>query len=124
MFKSKYPIFKCFQKHQKGFTLIELLVVIAILGVIAAVAVPNITKFMGSGETEAAEAEMHNVIVAISAAMSEDANHACGTYSDHVVGPSESSSGSGTNPGLYLINTTAWKYTITTNGTCTQGAKA
>ena len=124
MFKSKYPIFKCFQKHQKGFTLIELLVVIAILGVIAAVAVPNITQFMGSGETEAAEAEMHNVIVAISAAMSEDANHACGEYSDAVLGPTTDSTGAGTDPGDYLINTTAWKYTITSDGTCTQGDKA
>jgi type IV pilus assembly protein PilA len=33
---------------EKGFTLIELLVVIAILGVLVAVAIPNITKFIGS----------------------------------------------------------------------------
>ncbi len=49
------------RKGKKGFTLIELLVVIAILGVIAAVAVPNILSFIGSGEEEAAKAEQHNL---------------------------------------------------------------
>ena len=79
MFKSKYPIFKCFQKHQKGFTLIELLVVIAILGVIAAVAVPNITQFMGAGEEEAKLAEQHNVQVAVAAAMADSSSSTVST---------------------------------------------
>lgn len=68
---------KKFHYGQKGFTLIELLVVVAILGVLAAVAVPNITKFMGSGTVEAANTEAHNVQTAVVAYMVDNSRSTC-----------------------------------------------
>ena len=53
------------KRGEKGFTLIELLIVVAILGVLAAVVIPNVGRFIGRGETESAETELANVQSAV-----------------------------------------------------------
>ncbi len=67
--------FKQFRYGQKGFTLIELLVVVAILGVLAAVAVPNVGKFIGRGKAEAKNTELANVLTAVTAAMADSVSN-------------------------------------------------
>ena len=47
--------------------MVELLVVVAILGVLAAVAVPNVGKFIGQDKSKSYEAELHNVQTAVMA---------------------------------------------------------
>jgi type IV pilus assembly protein PilA len=57
------------KRGEKGFTLIELLIVVAILGVLAAVVIPNVGRFLGKGEDEAKDTEYATVQAALHAMM-------------------------------------------------------
>jgi len=60
------------KRGEKGFTLIELLIVVAILGVLAAIVIPNVGRFIGRGESEAKDTEFTNIQNAVISMMTDN----------------------------------------------------
>jgi len=114
--RTKYPVFKCLHRGEKGFTLIELLVVIAILGILAAVVIPNLGRFMGRGKVEAANTEAHNVQTAVTACMVENNWNTCGgtvgsAHTSSITGPT--TAGNNTAPENFFTGSLQAQYAIT-----------
>ncbi|MFC2056285.1 type II secretion system protein [Chloroflexota bacterium] len=123
------------KKGEKGFTLIELLIVVAILGVLAAVVIPNVGRFIGRGETEAGETELGNIQSAVLAMMTDTG---LATFTDNASLHSDANAGATdsmatfpqveyslygnqqTTANYVASNTTHGTYTVDINGTVTQ----
>jgi len=119
---------------QKGFTLIEMIVVVGIIAVLAAVIIPNIGKFIGSGEQGAKDVEFESVQTAMNAMLANTAvvlvvDHSAATSSsinDWAAEPKEDAADVGTLPlGTYLQNpTTVYFYCWDANGQLTDQHEA
>jgi type IV pilus assembly protein PilA len=120
---------KMLKRGEKGFTLIELLIVVAILGVLAAVVIPNVGRFIGEGEEEAKDTEFSTIQSALHAMMVDNEISTVGVVYDATNATNDMSVfPSSTNP-LYghsgtinyvATNTTSYWYYCDTYGTISQ----
>ena len=98
-------------RGEKGFTLIELLVVVGILGILAGVVTLNLGGFIGTGQSQAASTELHNVqtaVTAYQAANSGAVPAAIGDLDPYLVGGSAALHGSYTIGADGLVSQTAY----------------
>jgi prepilin-type N-terminal cleavage/methylation domain-containing protein len=59
-------------RKQRGFTLIEIMIVVAILGILAAIAIPALTKYMRRSKTSEARIQLAKLFDATSAYFNEE----------------------------------------------------
>jgi len=107
-------------RQEGGFTLIELLVVIGIIVALAAITIPLVIRFTGSGKEGALAAERETVQTAMNAMMAEQN---ITTVNDHSSGGGHNtwtaeptSAGSAPLSGYMQKNTTTYYYCWEANG--------
>ena len=109
---------------QAGFTLIEIIVVVGVIAILAAVIVPNLAKFTGTGEKGAKEVELDHVEDAFELMIAENQITSVTPHDKSNASTANSSwtalplGGTGTQPlAGYLLNaTTVYYYCYDANG--------
>jgi len=110
-------LLKALRSDKRGFTLIELLIVVGILGILAGVVTLGVGQFIGRGEDEAKNTELHNVQTAVTALMADNQLRALSAAGQVGDGDTEVNPGEDIAP--YIVTGLKWDYNVAANGRVT-----
>ncbi len=108
-------------REQRGFTLIELLIVVAIIGIIAAIAIPNLLAAINRGRQKRSMADLRSIGTAVEAYCVDNGYYpivdSINDLKTHIDGPYVKSAP--TSDGWFntlVVDSTKFSYTITSYG--------
>ncbi|WP_084287772.1 type IV pilin protein [Desulfovermiculus halophilus] len=79
------------ERKDQGFTLVELLIVVAIIGILAAIAIPQFSKYRANAYNSAAQSDLRNLVTSLESEFAsngtypESSGNATNTVSDYEV---------------------------------------
>ncbi len=110
--------------RDEGFSLIELLIVVAIIGIIAAIAVPQLMDAMDRGRQRRSMADMRNIATANGTMRVDTGSYAANLAALQAAGYMQVTPANDGWGNAYGYSTGADTYTITSNGSDGAGGPA
>jgi prepilin-type N-terminal cleavage/methylation domain-containing protein len=110
------------ERKDQGFTLVELLIVVAIIGILAAIAIPQFSKYRTNAYNSAAQSDLRNLVTYMESEFASDGSYNSNSSAATIKTRFPDAAISDDVTGYHIGNSNGTAYAICTSHT--QGDKA